>query len=71
MSFWPDRTRLAMSFVVNVEEGAEASVADGDKGPEPVDELAIALKKPLRNLANESNYRYGLAGDVGYLNAVS
>src|ERR1043166_7845521 len=31
MSFWPDRARLAMSFVVNVEEGAEASVADGDK----------------------------------------
>ena len=61
MSFWPDRARLAMSFVVNVEEGAEASVADGDKGPEAVDELGIARKKPLRNLANESNYRYGLA----------
>src|ERR1043166_6208370 len=61
MSFWPDRARLAMSFVVNVEEGAEASVADGDKRPEAVDELGIALKKPVRNLANESNYRYGLA----------
>src|ERR1043166_1002264 len=61
MSFWPDRARLAMSFVVNVEEGAEASIADGDKVPEAVDELGIALKKPIRNLANESNYRYGLA----------
>jgi len=61
MSFWPDRARLAMSFVVNVEEGAEASIADGDKGPEAVDELGIGLKKPIRNLANESNYRYGLA----------
>ena len=60
MSFWPDRARLAMSFVVNVEEGAEASVADGDKGPEAVDELGIAVKKPIRNFANESNYRYGL-----------
>jgi peptidoglycan/xylan/chitin deacetylase (PgdA/CDA1 family) len=60
MSFWPDRARLAMSFVVNVEEGAEASVADGDKGPEAVDELGIAVRKPIRNLANESNYRYGL-----------
>ena len=60
MSFWPDRARLAMSFVVNVEEGAEASVADGDKRPEAVDELGIALKKPIRNFANESNYRYGL-----------
>ena len=23
MSFWPDRARVAMSLVVNVEEGAE------------------------------------------------
>jgi peptidoglycan/xylan/chitin deacetylase (PgdA/CDA1 family) len=60
MTFWPGNARLAMSFVVNVEEGAEASVADGDKAPEPVDELAIVLKKPLRNFGNESNYRYGL-----------
>jgi allantoinase len=58
--FWPDNARLAMSFVVNVEEGAEASVADGDKAPEAVDELGIALKKPIRNFGNESNYRYGL-----------
>jgi len=33
-----------MSFVVNVEEGAEASTADGDKGPEAVDEPGIGLK---------------------------
>jgi peptidoglycan/xylan/chitin deacetylase (PgdA/CDA1 family) len=49
-----------MSFVVNVEEGSEMSVARGDKGPEPVDELGVALKIPLRNYANESNYDYGL-----------
>jgi allantoinase len=60
MSFWPDNARLAMSFVVNVEEGAEASVVDGDKAPEAVDELGIALKKPVRNFGNESNYRYGI-----------
>lgn len=57
---WPQGARLAFSLVVNVEEGAEASVADGDKYPEPVDELGIALKKPIRNYANESNYRYGI-----------
>jgi peptidoglycan/xylan/chitin deacetylase (PgdA/CDA1 family) len=50
-----------MSFVVNVEEGAEQSVASGDKGPEPVDELGVALKIPIRNYANESNYLYGIA----------
>ena len=57
---WPDDARLALSLVVNVEEGAEGSIAEGDRGPEPVDELGIALKKPIRNYGNESNYRYGI-----------
>jgi peptidoglycan/xylan/chitin deacetylase (PgdA/CDA1 family) len=57
---WPQDARLALSVVVNVEEGAESSVAEGDRGPEPVDELGIALKKPIRNYGNESNYQYGI-----------
>jgi peptidoglycan/xylan/chitin deacetylase (PgdA/CDA1 family) len=57
---WPDDARLALSIVVNVEEGAESTIADGDRGPEPVDELGIALKKPIRSYGNESNYRYGI-----------
>lgn len=57
---WPNEARLALSIVVNVEEGAEMSVRDGDKGPEPVDELGVALKVPIRNFANESNYLYGI-----------
>lgn len=57
---WPGGAGLAMSFVINVEEGSEMSVARGDKGPEPVDELGVALKIPIRNFANESNYDYGL-----------
>jgi peptidoglycan/xylan/chitin deacetylase (PgdA/CDA1 family) len=46
--------------VVNVEEGAEGSIADGDRGPEVVDELGIALQQPIRNYGNESNYQYGI-----------
>lgn len=57
---WPGGANLALSIVVNVEEGSESTVADGDRGPEPVDELGIALKKPIRNFGNESNYRYGI-----------
>jgi len=57
---WPQDARLALSIVVNVEEGAEMSVAEGDKGPEPVDELGVALKIPIRNFGNESNYLYGI-----------
>ena len=57
---WPDGKTLALSIVVNVEEGAEMSVAEGDKRPEPVDELGVAVSVPIRNYVNESNYRYGL-----------
>jgi peptidoglycan/xylan/chitin deacetylase (PgdA/CDA1 family) len=49
-----------MSFVVNVEEGSEQSIARGDKGPEPVDELGVALRIPIRSHGNESNYLYGI-----------
>ncbi len=57
---WPSNARLAVSLVVNVEEGAEQSIRDGDKGPEPVDELQAVPHKPIRAHANESNYQYGL-----------
>ncbi|TKB43263.1 polysaccharide deacetylase family protein [Thalassotalea mangrovi] len=57
---WPNNARLALSIVVNVEEGSEYSVKDGDNGMEPVDELMVHLKKPMRNYGNESNYQYGI-----------
>lgn len=56
---WPDDKRIAVSLVVNVEEGAEESIADGDRAPEPVDELQVIMSKG-RNLGNESNYQYGI-----------
>ena len=57
---WPKRARLALSIVVNVEEGSELSTREGDRGPEPVDELGVVIRKPVRNLGNESNYQYGI-----------
>lgn len=57
---WPGGARMALSIVVNVEEGSEQSVARGDKGMEPVDELGIHIKAPIRNYGNESNYLYGI-----------
>ena len=59
-SAWPNDRTLALSLVVNVEEGAEYNIADGDKGPEAVDELGIGIRKPIRNYSNESNYAYGI-----------
>jgi allantoinase len=57
---WPNEAKLALSIVVNVEEGSEYSIGEGDAITEPVDELGVALKKPIRNYGNESNYRYGI-----------
>ena len=49
---WPNGRRLAVSLVVNVEEGSELTIVEGDRGPEPVDELGVSLKKPVRNFGN-------------------
>ena len=57
---WPGGARMALSVVVNVEEGSEQSVTRGDRGMEPVDELGIFIKAPIRNYGNESNYLYGI-----------
>lgn len=57
---WPNGARIALSVVVNVEEGSEQSVLRGDRGMEPVDELGIFIKGPIRNYSNESNYLYGI-----------
>ena len=57
---WPNGARLAMSLVVNVEEGSEMNPVEGDRSPESVDELGVVLKKPVRNFGNESNYQYGI-----------
>lgn len=69
---WPNGAKLALSIVVNVEEGAEQNIRDGDKGPEPVDELSVTMKKPMRMHGNESNYQYGIkAGFPRILNLLN
>jgi allantoinase len=57
---WPNGEKIALSVVVNVEEGSEMSITRGDAGMEPLDELGIFMKGELRNYGNESNYRYGI-----------
>ncbi len=57
---WPGGKKFALSIVVNVEEGAEQNILDGDKGPEPVDELSASPKRPMRVHGNETNYQYGI-----------
>jgi allantoinase len=57
---WPGGAKLALSVVVNVEEGSEMTIARGDRGMEPVDELGVFVKSAIRNYGNESNYLYGI-----------
>lgn len=56
---WPNGARLALSIVINFEEGAEPSVADGDFESEPGAETPIAAERDVRNTLNESHFEYG------------
>ncbi len=57
---WPNGARLAVSLVVNYEEGSERSFAMGDPDQEPMTEWGTYPMPPdVRNLAMESMYEYG------------
>lgn len=55
---WPGGARLAVSVVVNVEEGAELSLSDGDERNEHVYE-AVERVEAVRDLCMESHFEYG------------
>jgi peptidoglycan/xylan/chitin deacetylase (PgdA/CDA1 family) len=57
---WPNGARLAISLVVNYEEGSERSFAMGDPDQESLTEWgAYPFPANIRNLAMESMYEYG------------
>lgn len=56
---WPRDARLALSIVVNVEEGAEPSPLDGDPRAESRAEMPHTARDGVRDLAIESQYEYG------------
>ena len=56
---WPDGARLAVSIVLNYEEGAEANLLDGDPMPEAAAGEGIATTLKVRDTAVESVYEYG------------
>ncbi|SEA33143.1 polysaccharide deacetylase family protein [Rubrimonas cliftonensis] len=55
---WPGGARLAVSVVVNVEEGAELSVGDGDERNETVHEVVEEVVG-APDLCMESHFEYG------------
>jgi putative urate catabolism protein len=58
---WPGGARIAVNFVLNVEEGAEYSIADGDGRSESALTEVAAPRVPIgdRDLGAESMYEYG------------
>jgi allantoinase len=55
---WPNGARLAISVVVNFEEGAELSIGVGDESNEFVYE-AVERVEGVRDLCMESHFEYG------------
>ncbi len=61
---WPDGARIALSVVVNYEEGSEYSLLDGDAHRETNSEVPSPLPLDRRDLANESFFEYGSRAGV-------
>lgn len=56
---WPNGARLALSFVINYEEGSEYSLLDGDSSHETNNEVPSPIPLDQRDLNNESMFEYG------------
>src|SRR5262249_37987096 len=56
---WPDGSGLAVTFVINYEEGAELNPLDGDPRPESFSEGEYPTREGERLLLSESVFEYG------------
>jgi peptidoglycan/xylan/chitin deacetylase (PgdA/CDA1 family) len=56
---WPNGSRLAVSLVINFEEGAQRSVSDGDEHNENLGDLPSGVPAGMRDIAIEQMFAYG------------
>ena len=58
---WPNNAKIAISFVVNYEEGGEHSVLDGDRKSEVFlcETPGGKPKEMIRDINMETQYEYG------------
>ena len=58
---WPNGARLALVVVLNVEEGAEPSIPDGDEATETAltDGISEEVPAGMRDFVSESLFEYG------------
>lgn len=67
---WPNGARVAVSLVVNFEEGAELAVEQGDAETERYGEVTSTLPPGMRDLVQEQVFDYGTrAGFWRFLDA--
>ena len=57
---WPGGKRLAVSVVVNFEEGAELQVGDGDARSEVMGEVMSVVPHGIRDQGQEQIFAYGM-----------
>jgi peptidoglycan/xylan/chitin deacetylase (PgdA/CDA1 family) len=56
---WPDGSPLAVSVVLNYEEGAEYSLLDGDPINDSWGETSSTLPPTVRDMGTETHYEFG------------
>lgn len=56
---WPSGAKVAVSLVVNYEEGSEYSLPAGDRRNEMLGEISYPYGHDVRDLSVESTYEYG------------
>ena len=67
---WPNGARVAVSLVVNFEEGAELAIGDGDADNEKVGEVVNVVPPGRRDFGQEDIFAYGMrAGLWRFLDA--
>jgi peptidoglycan/xylan/chitin deacetylase (PgdA/CDA1 family) len=62
---WPGDARLAVSLVVNYEEGAEMAVEAGDPENERIGEVISVVPPGRRDFGQEGIFAYGLRAGLG------
>ncbi len=61
---WPNGSRLAVSLVVNFEEGAEQQVGDGDPESERIGEVLSVVASGRRDFGQEQIFAYGIRAGI-------
>ena len=62
---WPNGARVAVSIVVNFEEGAEQQVGDCDAESERIGEVLCVVEPGTRDIGQEQVFAYGIMQGFG------